>query len=978
MPYQPADAPRLVAELSSARSDPAFVDSIDPSRRDAALAGIDAFLARPDAASLLSNYITDRRAADAAQRATGRLPAPPSPATLDALGLGDPIDPTTVEPTTTTVPDAEAAAPAAEVETFSSPSVQVPGSLEPVSTFLSGGQWPVGGPRPWPVGAGSKADKMAVARAGSGTLDPAANCTREATGPRHLPTDAVPSFEGRVYTPTQGAFASSGAPGSPEPGVITNYHGELVTRPDPTGSGITQMKVEAHLLSPTVDPVRTAAARVLNPSAPEVLANPSALRGHVVVEGLDGSNVSYFPGSPGTEWRTLCYAEDLGVTDVKRAYVEAWVPMRYPSVSDPRNLREPGFQVRFETVDAFWNAAAGAFPTFFYAADQATVILQGENQPLAHDAPVPGGSAAVRVADEVMVDRDGVPTNDLESILRSKIEPAIAPALDSFDNTWIPLLGIGVIIWVQDVKPGGASLDLDIRNIGPDDEAEFVGKFSLSGLRLRGAFTSPIGGCGYSTTVNGTLNVTGQINRRTGDVTSLQIDGGHYLSDVSTSKTFVIGPGLIETGLCWAAWWGGTKVALDALDSMARGRFDTLPDTKLSNTVELNAEDTVGPGTSTPGGGGFGITNVGFERSCFPKGCQGGDVLLDADGLAPAVGLSVRDNVPASGSRRFPVVYNPTLRTNLATLYNSAALPDQRPYKFAGFLHPTLVNQILRALAEGNGTPGSGMLERSGSGFSTRSDVAPILVTPSVSPLAKPLTVLVPDVRVSDGTNEFAVDVTAGIDLSVDAPTRKLRASLTVSADVETLQCGLSIAGPEGWVASYSLCASRDWFGDPGVALPSIPATIGFVVNDVVRPLVEKSLGEVEVPKVEGFDLLSLGSSKVDNVDGFPSVFVGYPQPSLDIKLSTPGSGLIGRATALGLPGTGAINYTWTFRDLYGSRVYTPLGSGDEQSDALYLYSPAPSGGVLWLRKFGARVTVTASRGGETRTTTADYVWYRP
>lgn len=981
MPWRTTDAPDLLAKLSAALVDPAFAESIDPAHRADALDAINTFLARPDARSLLETFISEQRAADAAQRASGRLPAPLSAAARSRIGLADPVDPPLSEPSTpTTVPTPDVAAPAADVEVYSNPSIQSVGALEPVDAILSGDVWPSPGSTGWAVGTGSKADKMAAAHAGRTTLDAAANCDTFDTGTRHLPSTPIPSFEGRIYTPTQGAFASSGAPGTPDPGVVTNYHGQLVTRMDPMGSGIRQMKVEAHLLSPTLDPVKTAAARLFNPSAPAVLANPEALRGHIVVERLDGTSVSYFPESPNTQWKTLCYAEDLGVNDVKRAYVEAWVPMRYPSVTDPRSLEEPGFQVRFESVDNFWNKASLTLPSFLYAAEQATVVLQGENAPIAHDAPVPGGSVAVRVADDVMVDRDGLAGNDLETLLRSKIEPAIGPALDSFDNTWIPLLALGTIIWVMDVKPGSSSLDLDISNIGPDDEAEFVGRFSLSGMRLRGAFASPVGACGFGVDVAGTINVTGQINRKTGDLTSLQIDGGHFLSGVSTSKTVVLGAGLVETGLCWAAWWGGTKVGLGALDSMARGRFDTLPDTKLSNTVDVNADDTVGPGVDNGTGGGFGITNVGFERSCAVKGCQGGEVLLDADGLAPAVGLTVNDKLPSAAARRFPVVYNPTLRTNLPTQYGSPKLPDQRPYLFGGFVHPTFINQVLRALVEGGTGPGSGTLDRSGSaggyGFTVTAPVAPIFVNRADSPLDKPITLFIPDLRLSDGTNEFAVDATVGLDLGVDAPTRKLKASATVAVDIDTLQCGVSKAGPEGWVASYSLCANRDWAGDTSLALPSIPGAIEFVVNDLVRPLVEQSVAEVEVPKVDGFDFLSLGSTRVENVDGILSVFVGVPEPSLDLRLSTAGPVLQASAAATGLPGSGPITYNWTFEDQFGSHVLRPLGSGDVETDLVSSYAPSPTS-LLFLRLYAARVTVTASRGGATQTATQVISWYR-
>jgi hypothetical protein len=686
-----------------------------------------------------------------------------------------------------------------------------------------------------------------------------------------------------------------------------------------------------------------------------------------VVEQVGATPRSYFAGSPGTQWRTLCYQQDAGQSKPARAYVEAWIPFD--------GFAEPGFQVRFETVDNNW---VGSTPTVFYAADQITVALQQATGPLAHDAGTPGGSMSLRVDDRVIVDRDANPGNDLESLLTSQLLPLLPPAVEGLQDDWVGIPGL-LYIYLTDVNLTGTTLDLDIVPIEGDDEHEFTATFHLGDLQVQGAFGA-LNACGFSSRVAADVRFTGRVGRTPGDPARLAIDGGSLSTVLNVDNQWVIGPDPLTSLVCWAVWDGGSSIIAGLLNEIATTEIAPLTD-ELGDDLELEIDDVAGPIVTTPTGGGFGVDLLAFRRSCEPRDCQGGDVLLDNDGAVIAADLRVRDGKAAGAPRRFPLVFNPTPSSSLAERSMDVFTAGGSRYDAALTLNPVFLNQILRALAEGGATPGTGTLDADGSsgstGFTVEAEVAPIVVTQQVFAGQPPLTVFVPDLRISDGTTTFAVNAVVGVGLEVDASSRRLIPRLEVGVDVDTLSCPFSRGVTA--LGSYGLCANRDWAGTPGLpTLPSMADLLNYVVNGLVNPLLRDSIGEIEIPTVSGFDLAALGDIRVESRNGFPTLYLGVKRSGLNVTPWGTASTLTVLSNARGLPGSGPITYDVRIADRNSAAVVDPppgtsgvvsVPAGDFELTGPFLYG-------LGVRRVA--VTVSASRGGTTFTTTENYSWASP
>ena len=973
--YTAADAPQVFEKLRALVDDPNFAAELAPAARDRELAAIRALVQSPDGEQRLAAALAAENDAAAKQNATGRLPLPPTDSTFAAAGV--PADRLalfhpnpSVAPTTTTVPKVEPAAGATQVIGSSQPPTPaLPEEVFTTSVMPTGASWPADGSSvAWPVAGGTRATQIDVARQ-KFPLSPAAQadptptqCNLGTTGDRHLPTTPIPAFEGRVYTPEQGTFASTDRPDGRTPNQVVTYHGDLQTRMDPNGTGIRQFKVEAHLLSPTE-------------MSPGVFVRPEALRGHIVVERYGTSKKeSYFPGTANTEWHVKCYAEDLGQNDVTRAYVEAWVPLDYPQDSLAPSVDEPGFQVRFETIDNCWDNGNNCFPFLFYAADQSTVILQTKNGPKAYDSPVAGGSVAARVADDVMVDRDNNPTNDLASILKAKIEPLIGPALDGLSGFEVgapPLYGVKL----TGAKVYNWGVGLDLVPIGNDDEYEFKGEISFSNYQIGGYF-GLLAECPFSADIAASITAKARVTRNPKDPSKLAVDVTSAVANVSVSNFWdynFISLTCLVSGIVIKAL--GESLATD----IAQEQINPLLSKELGDASTLNVDDTLKPGVSNPNGGGFGVDLTQFEKSCTPRGCQGGDVLLDKDGLALSASLLPHDNKPTNDPRRFPLVFDPSLDSTLADHFVPNPLtgpltdPDGLSYKVGLFLHPTMLNQVLRALAEG-ASPGTGELDQTAQGFTVKATVAPIVVNQQVLDNQPAFTVFIPDLRVGDANNKFAVNALVGVDLSIDSTTRKLVPRVVIGVDVDTLTCGLDTKKTGG---PYALCANKDWAGGQQSGLPSIPQLIGYAVNSLIPPVITDSLGEVEIPTVEGFDFLSLGDSEIRNDRGFLSAFIGTPPQPLGVKItpSVNGGSLVVAAQATGLPGSGPIRYAFSVADLNSNSVFNPApGSATSATDAASNYVRFQSKYNLYPRH--VRIDVNASRGNATISASKDFYWY--
>ena len=401
----------------------------------------------------------------------------------------------------------------------------------------------------------------------------------------------------------------------------------------------------------------------------------------------------------------------------------------------------------------------------------------------------------------------------------------------------------------------------------------------------------------------------------------------------------------------------------------------------IGDEVDLEVEDVAGPGITTSTGGGFGIDLAGFDRTCEARGCQGGDVLLDEDGIALGADLRVRDGKAPTAPRRFPYTFNPTLPDNLTGRFMDVKTQTGARYDAALTLNPTFLNQILRALAEGGATPGTGTLDADGSsggtGFTVDAEVAPIVVTQQLFPDQPPLTVFVPDLRISDGTNTFAVNTAVGVGLEIDSASRRLRPRLVVGVDVDTLSCPIGRDSVVG-LFNYSLCANNDWRGGSRPTLPSIADLANYVVNSLVSPLLRDSIGEIEIPTVSGFDFVALGDTRVESRNGFPTLYVGIKNGGLRVVPSGTASNLTVVAPVSGLPGTGPITWDFQVRDLNSSVVLDP-----PPGTSSLLTAPASTftvGGpfLFGLGQRRVAITVTASRGGTTFTATQNYSWLGP
>lgn len=987
VPWKPEEAPRLLEQLRALQTDPAFAETLDPATRDKTLQQMGELLSAPDAEAQIRDYLTEEQAASAEWTKKGRIPPAPSRERMIASGAGADTDSVTPAGESPTFPDEEADPPPVTSVEDISPRSTPATEVKDVTVEDTGRRWPSpDAENAWPVYGGSQAELMGEWWLKFGQERPKSmTCSAATTGARKAPTTPIPAFESRIYTPTQGTYTNTVDTSAPHPSELTVASGELETRLDPTDSRILQFKVEAHLLSPVVHPILG------------TYFWPTDFRGHIVVEQLGKPALSYFPNSPHTEFRTLCYKDDLGSSNPARGYVEAWIPMNEPE-TPKGDIGEPGFQVRFESVDNFWDPNAGWYPTIFYGADQVTVLQTKSGVPLGHDDPLASGSLALRVSDGLLTDDDGNTANDLESALRAQVTPAVGNALESLQGAhqFVPV--VNSWFWINDVDANGYSLDLSLKPVAPsEDEFSLNAAFELTDLFVKAMYGLGPNTCYLKMKIKGKVEVAGTVDIASNPQalkvnTTVAVSGVDFYDSVAWGINLMTG---LPSLACFLPYLTQTKFARGWIEKSGTEKLQGLLDEKLAQPLDLNLDDVLAPGITLPGnanGVDFGF--AGFVPSCPPLGCQGGDVLIDRYGVAALGALSAHDKKPAGISKRFPNVFDPTIGSAMADAYTSPITPGGQRYRFGAFVTPALINQLLRSLTEGGqGYPPSGMLDLStviGSTHLTiRPTLPPMFVNQKYAADQPPFTIFVPDLRISDGSNLLAVNVAIGFDVTVDAQTHKLTPSLQVLADFDTLKCGQSSA----FVFSYALCASSSWSGGAPPALPSVPDAMTWVVNTVIPPLLQNSIGQVEIPPAVGFDLLSLGNIGAANADGVLAVYLGMNNPpaSLSVMPYTPIFGQPNgqfRATALNLPGTwnapspGDVTFDWkvvgalhTYDPPPTTAVALPSSYFFKQNildippGELHQFFPVfPPGGSQWVD-----VTVTASRGGVTLTHTGSY-----
>lgn len=943
LPWSESDAPQVLADLSALADSPRLLRMVGRERVDEVRASIQELTEAPDAVDQVRRLIRLNEEQEAVHDRAGTV-TPPSADLLEAAGapadvVSGQVDPPTDPPPPP--PTVEEPRPgAATPRVVGLAEEEGPGPLVDLADADTGRTWPEGGAEPWPVTAGPRTEALFALRGDPPPTTASADCTAAGqTGPRAVPNPVIPGYTTKVFTPYQDSWArESGTP------IVD---GQLQTRMDPAGTGIRQFLVEAHLMSPVIDPLTGQPALI------------TALRPLISVASLGGTVRTFTTGSAGAEVRVLCYAQDANQTQASRGYVRAWIPMSDPA--DPAaDLVPPGFRVKVDVVDNYWSSAT---PVAFYAAAQATVHLAP--RPLAHDELVTD-AVGVRVDDGVLVDRNGDPGDDIESLLAPRLQSVLEAALNGAQGSqgWLP------VYWsLSDVDPNDIGVDLDVRpvinSVTPgfpptivwDDEYQVTATLAVRDLFIRGGFGYPP--CFFQTHVTGTVQVDLTVDL-SGDRLSIDPDVRADVRDVGTFGTFISPVWLY----CNAFYLLVGDAATSALEDMADGAVSDALAGELQDPVAVNTPSVVGPGVAFASGGGFTTRFAGFNQTCVARGCQGGDVLLDADGLHLTASVGVDDRRPATAIRRFPWTYDPEdADRGVDDRVLEATTPDGRAYDLGAFVDPAVLNQFLRSITEGDGpaTAPNGVLDRvvslPGATYELRPTVAPFYLERDLLGGQPPLTLLVPDLRVDDPNgNSFAVDIAVGLDL--DVVDRRLEADLTIGFAWSVLECtqsstliGLSWATCQ--TLQNGLNALSNWLG-----------------QTLVPQLVQQSLGQVELPDVAGMDLGDLGDVEIGRTNGTPSVYLGVDPASVDVALVWNGTGYQAVAAAAGLPGAGPVTYDFLVEDLVGGGVVDPPAGtsdtvplGPPQLQAIQL----PFSG---LQTYGTRITVTATRNAQTLSVT--------
>ncbi|MEX0768202.1 MAG: hypothetical protein WD029_07000, partial [Microthrixaceae bacterium] len=371
------------------------------------------------------------------------------------------------------------------------------------------------------------------------------------------------------------------------------------------------------------------------------------------------------PGQPvqSGQVQVLCYKEDLGLptgAPIRRAMFRAFIPM--DAGGSP--LAEPGFQVRA----AISNLAAD--PGFFFGADMRTVHLG--KAPLGYGQTMTGGGIGLSAGRGVIVEDNGISTDDLESSITNVVNPALANAMSGLDGASDWVLGRKGGNWgwfgfhINNSEPNGPRVDIDWNQTnnssGPDDEYRLKGSLSIDDWLLEGYASVPfaflgIVPCYWKFKVDASAAIYAAVDVNDGARTILQPDLEIGPISLNVHNMFV-SPLPLGCNFLYTALWA---------DRMVTKLNDKLPfvnsvlQQQLQNQTNLQA--TVPANVPIGGGNNMQVTFAGFNNTCAPYACNGnhaGDVAMSWAGLEATADLRFGDTKPAAATRRFPASYSPT------------------------------------------------------------------------------------------------------------------------------------------------------------------------------------------------------------------------------------------------------------------------------------------------------------------------------
>lgn len=418
------------------------------------------------------------------------------------------------------------------------------------------------------------------------------------------------------------------------------------------------------------------------------------------------------------------------------------------------------------------------------------------------------------------------------------------------------------------------------------------------------------------------------------------------------------------------------------------------------------------------------LDNSWCHATGAPAGCTGDQDLIGRDGLGvvadTALVASLGQALGGSLGGRFRNVFAPSTSSSVADLTTAHRDASQRYAGLGIVVDPRLVNLTLRHLMQGSSTSrttnglldvGPLALPVDGWSITTRPEVSPMILgttkpfpycTGNCSPVGPNppaqgfSTVVAPDLRVELDTGpaapiRFSISTTVDAGATFDASTKKLKPTLQ-SPNVDFQVTGGCQANYDAaYALSYTMCGrgSGGNGGETAQGQPiSLTSVIGFVVDNVVIPVLNDSIGSIALPSLDGVVPglhVSLDNVRYQQRGGFVSVYADLrPTPRIAIVPSTE---RIGSTDYLrffpqlwnidvSIPTT----YTWTVKDAATGLALPTTPHPFATTSAVMLpvtaFQDSPT-------NFGpgkkALVTLTVRQGSNLEVTaTGETVWYPP
>ncbi len=776
-------------------------------------------------------------------------------------------------------------------------------------------------------------------------LDPTGAC-KDRAGNRKAPTDDG-LRPGTIYTPYQNTFAGSG--GTP------THLGQLQTV---TLGGKRHMVVEGHIGN-----LNTLGVPAAIGVATWFQTRISILTAENIVSDPDGYGPFRQPWVPGTSElsgrvQVLCYTDDFGLSTgspIRRAMFRAYIPIE----NEEYSLVDEVFQLRAAvgSIPLNW----GEPPVLFYGADQRTVHLG--RAPLGHQSTFTNGGFGVTLGSGVVTDNNGIAGDDLESSLRGPVASGLVNALSALDGTSAWVLGKkkANASWgwfgfaINNSAPTTPTVDLDwvptYRNGQEDDEFRLRGSISMKDWLIEARVSLPWAALGlvpcyvkmkvdFSASIYASVDV--HDTARTVLVPNIEIGGINANVHSMFASPLPLGCNSLYLFKFVNSWVEKLQGKLPAINQNLSTNLQTQPNLPAAVPATI------------PIGGGQNMQALftGWNDTCAPYGCNGGgagDVGISWAGIEASGDFRFTDTKPVQATRRFPASYSPTTGGTANDRIRHHFGPQNEIIDFSAYVNPSLLNQMLRVLAE------HGRLD--GAANATEPVVArtaPLYINTPVAP-DKPLGLHIPHLEWDPvGPNLLSIESFAAVGVGFDAGTRKL-----VPSTISPSDPGLGIA------IRALRCESTLWLSCNGIpALAS--AAANYLGNSLLNPLLQNTVGQVKIPQTGNFSLTGV---KIVNEDGHLGLRASVGASQLRAWGHIDASTYSFDTFFEGLAGTGPVTYSWVIRDGVTNAVVHTETSQQHQLGGFSTSALHPMN-MLGLQLRVVTATVTATRGGQSITTT--------